>query len=121
MSKVCLNHPDREATDRCVACFKPLCDECVISYEGQPYCSESCRDGALKTTANIADFQQAEQRSKRKRAVRKFIILLIIAAVIAGAVYYLMHDKKYGSQLQQQIQQQIDKQIENIPGAETTE
>ena len=102
MAKVCLNHPDREATDKCIACFKPLCSECVVDFHGDSYCSESCRDGALKTTANIAEFQEKEKAAAKKRAIKKLIIFVILAGLIGAAVYYVMHDKKLRNQLEEQ-------------------
>jgi hypothetical protein len=99
MSKVCLNHPDREATDRCVACFKPLCDECAISFQGDTYCSEECRDNALRTGANIADFKAAEKAARRKRLIKKLIVFVVLAAVAAAAAVYIMRDKKLSEKL----------------------
>ena len=93
MSKVCLNHPDREATNKCIACFKPLCDECVISGNGESYCSEKCMKQARSTVGNIERFQKAEKRAKFRRVVASFFKLIVILAVLGALVYYLI-DKK---------------------------
>ena len=93
MSKVCLNHPDREATNRCIVCFKPLCDECVISDNGEAYCSEKCLNQARSTVGNIERFQQAEKRAKFRRLIANTFKLIVILAVLGAVAYYLI-DKK---------------------------
>lgn len=90
MSKVCLNHPDREATDRCTACFKPLCDECVVIHNGDSYCSEECISQAVRTTENINSFKQAEKRSKFRRLISRLLKFVIFIGIAAGIVYFLM-------------------------------
>jgi len=90
MSKVCLNHPETPATDRCSACFKPLCDDCVLLYKGQSYCSEECITQASRTVDNIEKFKASEKRFLFKRMivkVFKFIIFLLILLVV---LYFLM-------------------------------
>ncbi len=113
MSKVCINHPDREADTKCIACLKPICNECVVEYGEQAYCSVNCRDQAWKTTANIAEMQERERANAKKRAMKKFIIFIIFAAIVGGAVYYIMNDKDSMKKL---------KELRNkIPGAESNE
>ena len=109
MASVCINHTDREADTKCIACFKPICNDCIVAYGGQDYCSELCRDQAWETTANIANMQEKERANAKKKAMKKFIIFIIIAAIVGGAVYYIMNDKES----MDKIQEQIDK----IPGA----
>ena len=111
MDRVCINHPDREADTKCIACFKPICNDCIVSYGGQDYCSENCRDQALKTTANISDFQAKERLSAKKRAIKKMIIFIILAAIVGAAVYYIMNDKE--------SMKKIEELQNKIPSTET--
>jgi hypothetical protein len=48
MSSVCVNHPDRVATERCATCHKPVCGECVVKARNSVYCSRTCADNAAK-------------------------------------------------------------------------
>jgi hypothetical protein len=93
MSKVCLNHPDRAASDKCIACFKPLCDECIISHNGYSYCSEKCLQQAQSTVQNIEKFKASEKKAKFRRLIRGIIKFLIFLAILAAIGYYLV-DKK---------------------------
>ncbi len=45
----CRNHSEREATQICIHCGKPICDECSINIKGKNYCAE-----CLETFINIA-------------------------------------------------------------------
>jgi len=90
MSKVCLNHPDSPATDRCTACFKPLCDDCVLLHEGHSFCSEECISQSVRTTENINQFKLAEKRSNFKRFIARLFKFIIFIGILAGVVYFLM-------------------------------
>ena len=39
----CANHPSREAGQRCRSCGKWLCDRCVRTIRGRPFCGSKCR------------------------------------------------------------------------------
>ncbi len=45
----CRNHSEREATQICISCGKPMCDECTININGKNYCTE-----CLETFINVA-------------------------------------------------------------------
>ena len=38
----CKNHPQIQATDRCVGCAEPFCPACLVDIRGQKYCG-SCK------------------------------------------------------------------------------
>ena len=39
----CVNHPSKEAGQRCRSCRKWLCDACFKRYRGRVYCSRKCQ------------------------------------------------------------------------------
>ena len=43
-NKVCLNHPNIDATSRCTSCFKPMCNECIIKDTGEDFCTQVCAE-----------------------------------------------------------------------------
>ena len=53
----CINHPSKEAKQRCRSCRKWLCDGCFHRYVGRVYCSRRCqfngsvRDGLARAIA----------------------------------------------------------------------
>jgi hypothetical protein len=42
----CVNHPMVETDQACVRCRQPFCDNCLVEFQGQPYCGP-CRDQTL--------------------------------------------------------------------------
>ena len=87
---VCLNHPDREASTRCVTCFKPLCSDCVLRSGRKVYCSEECLQNDRRTSGSIGRFAARERAIQRKKLLIKLaVILFVAAALIAGCVYVM--------------------------------
>jgi len=77
--KTCLNHPNRDATARCVSCHKPVCEECKINTTDGNFCSRKCASKA-------ADFRAASgDAPKPKRSIVKPIacVIIIIVAIVA--------------------------------------
>ncbi|MCF7853353.1 MAG: hypothetical protein K9N51_01035 [Candidatus Pacebacteria bacterium] len=93
--KVCRNHPDRPATERCDNCFKPLCEDCVLIRDGKPFCSERCFENQLEVSRNISSFETRRKREvllrRRRRLVRATLMILLLGAVLA---YILTHQSQ---------------------------
>ncbi len=51
----CVNHPSKEAGQRCRSCRKWLCDACFQRYRGRIYCGRKCQTiGAVRDGVNQA-------------------------------------------------------------------
>ncbi len=85
--KVCPNHPNKPATSRCVACFKPLCQMCVVLRQGLDFCSDQCAKKHFASSSSIAAFQVKEKEARRRAAIRKLITTVIVLA-LAGLAYW---------------------------------
>ena len=49
VTSCCVNHPSKEAGQRCRSCRKWLCDVCFERYQGRVYCGRKCQTvGALR-------------------------------------------------------------------------
>lgn len=84
--QVCLNHTDRVAVTRCETCFKPLCDECVVSRNDIDFCSGTCAENYAASADRMAD-HAARSRRHRVRRLMKRLALLIILGVLAYCGY----------------------------------
>lgn len=90
--KVCPAHPDTPAVSRCVACFKPLCQACIIEKEGQHFCSEACAQNHFTTNQHVADMQERDRKRKRAALIKKLVILVVLLVLAAaGWMYYNSH------------------------------
>ncbi len=95
--ETCINHPTREATTRCKACHKPLCDKCKLVTPEGVFCSEECHQRQQEFT------KRAEQVPMPKRNffraimgwVKKMLFLLVIL-VIAYVVIILIYGSPEG-------------------------
>jgi hypothetical protein len=87
--KVCVNHPEVDATTRCVACFKPICGPCTISAGGEDFCCESCKTNHQQTNANVGAMLAGDARRARAALIKKLIILVILIAACAFGYKYL--------------------------------
>lgn len=87
MKSVCLNHQDREATTRCAACLKPLCDECVVpGGDGSRFCSSECLLNTEQSGQRFADFREREamlRAAARKAALFRMVTTVAILAALA--------------------------------------
>ena len=91
---VCLNHPDVNAAAKCAACGKPLCAECVMIFDNQKYCSETCHLKSLASTLRAEQVIDSKRRADRKSGFGKFLTFIIIIAIAAGAVFFYMKNKE---------------------------
>lgn len=86
MKSVCLNHQDREATTRCAACLKPLCDECVVpGPEGSKFCSSECLLNTQQSGQRFTEFREREamlRAAARKAALFRMVATLAILAAL---------------------------------------
>jgi hypothetical protein len=82
--KTCLNHPDRTAAARCVACHKPLCRECVVSTTDGNFCSRECASKA-------ADFKAHYKgpATGKKGLVRPIVTVIVIVVALAAVNKYV--------------------------------
>lgn len=78
---VCPNHPNTQAVDRCHACHKPVCGDCVHELNDRTYCSVQCGADDARTTGNI-------DKQKKKLPLGKIVVALVILGAIGGGVYY---------------------------------
>ena len=101
---VCLNHTDREATTKCAACLKPLCDECAKPAGGKVFCSEACMQNAVASGDRMAEVAARDRAIRRKKLIKRAITLLILAGIAAGAYVYLKNDPSTAQRLKREAQ-----------------
>lgn len=83
---VCLNHTDTPSVISCATCGRPLCEKCIVK---GAYCSESCYEKAAAAAIRTKSVLDSKERSdKRSAFIRSIIILIILAAAGAGAYFY---------------------------------
>lgn len=92
--KLCINHTDREAESKCISCFKPICNECIIRYKSQDYCSDQCAEGAEQTGAKIDEISSGQHRIRKKRILKKMLFFIIF--IIMCILFYLFVFKNEG-------------------------
>lgn len=97
--KVCLNHTGIAAVARCISCMKPVCQECLVNVNSDNFCSDTCAENHIRTSADISRF-----KSKQKSGILKKVIIL----AILGALIWLAWTKK------DEIKQKINEQKEQI-------
>jgi len=103
--RICMNHADREAESKCIACFKPICNECIIRFKGEDYCSDKCAEGAENTSQRIDEISAGQNRIKRKLIIRR-ILFLTILGIIAFLLYtFVFKDKKMMEKIKNQIEE----------------
>ncbi len=90
----CINHPVKEAVNRCKQCGAPTCHNCTVTGPTGKFCSENCR------ATHEAFIRNAQTMSSKAPSmffvrVRSLIgTLLAIAAVlfaaaVVGTVFYI--------------------------------
>ena len=77
---VCLNHSNVQAVSRCTTCMKPICSECIVQINNDHFCSQTCGENHIRTSADISRF-----KSKQKSGLMKKLIYL---AILAGLVWF---------------------------------
>jgi competence protein ComGC len=122
--KVCPNHPEVEAVSRCVGCFKPLCQECVVKEGSQDFCSSQCATNHAESSEHFGDAQANERKRKVKKLIKTLVVLIIVCvAVVFGMEYYkknkdsvdekLKNAKEQAIEKTQQAQEGIDSAVDN--------
>ncbi len=81
-NSVCPKHPDNAAVCRCLACFKPICHECVNYVNNETFCSPTCAENHIRSSADLARF-----KSKQKSGVLKKVIILAVLAALAWVAW----------------------------------
>ena len=82
MASVCVNHPDREATARCVTCHKPICGQCMVRVGDHPYCSQTCADNAARFAARYRPEEGPGCFGKLKNMVVSLVGLVFVLTVL---------------------------------------
>ena len=82
-NKVCLNHPDIDATSRCTSCFKPICNTCIINDAGEDFCTQVCAEKHKRTNETV---QSYKERKKSSHLFRNLVILIILGTAAYWAV-----------------------------------
>ena len=75
----CVNHPGRPADIRCIQCQKPLCGDCVIRDEGDPFCSRKC---ASRYRTIHRSYEEAHAKRPVSVVVRRVIVGVLIAVIV---------------------------------------
>ena len=75
----CTNHPGRPADIRCVQCHKPLCGDCVVEDQGDPFCSRKC---ASRYRTFQRSYDAAEGKLPVGTVLRRVAVVLLIAGII---------------------------------------
>ena len=83
--KVCLNHTNVPAASRCTTCMKPVCTECTVTVNAEDFCSQTCAENHIRTSAELSRF-----KSKQKSGLLKKIIIL---AILAGLAWFGWQNK----------------------------
>lgn len=78
---VCINHPDRAGTSRCVTCHKPICNACVVKVSGTVFCSQVCADNAARYNANFRPDRGPGFFGRLKNTVISIVGLAVVSAV----------------------------------------
>jgi peptidoglycan/xylan/chitin deacetylase (PgdA/CDA1 family) len=80
----CANHPSREATIRCVACGKWLCERCARESRDRSYCSTRCRLDSVRRTvvAGLRRWLFAPVEPPWALVLVSAACLLVVAAVV---------------------------------------
>ena len=95
---VCLKHHDRQAVAVCAACGKPLCEECVMEYNGSAYCSGQCRDKGEDSKARSNETISSGKKIKARARRRFWLTVFLLIALGAGGYYlYTNHQKTIDS------------------------
>ncbi|MDH3975746.1 MAG: polysaccharide deacetylase family protein [Deltaproteobacteria bacterium] len=96
--KHCLKHAYRESGECCVRCKAPLCPDCRIKKEEQPYCSLWClfHDKAARAIKSFTHDISAGQIESRRKLVL-FADLLIVSIIVfftAASIHFFEHKEK---------------------------
>jgi hypothetical protein len=101
----CYRHPDREALYECVACGRPICDDCMIfgDEEGDVRCPACSLDTAASVVMEDEERIERERKGGRKKVVERgkairartavnrglLALFVALAAVAVGITVYL--------------------------------
>jgi uncharacterized membrane protein len=130
--EACTTHPDRLAATRCVACHRPMCDECVVSTADGRFCSHQC-------AARAADFRASKGSLGKKagvsigryiKMIMSFIVLLAAVAainryifpvpVIGPVLNKVWHKaEKSGKELKKKVKDAIESNKSDAPSDST--
>ena len=93
-SIVCPNHPDTPAVARCVVCGKPVCGKCLVTRNGNQYCSAKCATLSESRQNDVRVVLKSKKKVDSQRKTRSIVILVVlIVAVVAGYFIY-QHNRK---------------------------
>lgn len=79
----CINHPSRPADICCTQCRKPLCSDCVIEDEGDPFCSRKC-------ASRYRTFHRSYEEEAGKVPPSTVLARVGVVVLVAGVVVLLL-------------------------------
>lgn len=90
----CINHPGKEAVNRCKQCGAPTCHNCTVMGPTGKFCSENCRSiheafiRGAQTTASKAPSLFFVKFRKFAGSILALAAVLLAAGVV-GTVFYI--------------------------------
>ena len=91
---VCINHPGKEALNRCKQCGAPTCHKCTVPGPTGKFCSENCRS-IHEAFIQRAQALQSKAPGTGFLKIRKtlgsllFVAAVLLAAGVVGTVFYI--------------------------------
>jgi hypothetical protein len=83
MFSACVNHPAVEATTRCKACLKPICNACRVMGPTGVFCSTECKEKYEQFVERAARLEQMRKPKTFNLArIRSIVIKVIILAAV---------------------------------------
>ncbi|MBT3377798.1 MAG: hypothetical protein HN742_40445 [Lentisphaerae bacterium] len=79
--QVCLNHTDREAVTRCETCFKPLCEECILSANDVDFCSGDCAGNYSDSAERMSGQADRARKARARKRMKRLVILVVLGAL----------------------------------------
>lgn len=90
MYSACINHPAIEATARCKACLKPICNACKVVGPTGIFCSGECKEKYEQFVERAARMDAMQKPKAFNLArIRSYLVkavLLALVVLVAGFV-----------------------------------
>lgn len=86
----CPNHEEREATERCKTCMRPVCTQCIIDCAYGRFCSPKCVMRELEFRSRPRE-PEAERPTTGPRSA--LLPLLAVGALVVGGIWAWQHQQ----------------------------